>query len=135
MGPMGLYVTRMTRPYFQKVDNPSIWYGPVVRNFSAEKFSYHRAIPSYFGGHGDKKLHFFTKIWSGNRVYYVPWGSNGYTLLHITYLNYVDIFTGGAEKIDFQGVQNCKNDQKIGKMTIFWSIFTVLHTLKIEFYY
>ena len=27
-------------------------------------------------------------------------------IMHITYLNYVD---GGAEKIDFQGVQNCKN--------------------------
>ena len=34
--PMG-HIHPNTRPYFQKVDNPSIWYGPVVRNFWPKK--------------------------------------------------------------------------------------------------
>ena len=40
-------------------------------------------------------------------------GSNGY-IMHITYLNYVDISPAEPKKsfcIDFQGVQNCKNDE------------------------
>ena len=49
----------------------------------------------------------------------VTWmGSNGY-IMHITYLNYVDISPAEPKKIDFQGVQNCKNDTKIGKMDDF----------------
>ena len=57
MGPMG-HIHPNTRPYFQKVDNPSIWYGPVVRNFWPKKST---KKSSFLGGHGDKKLHFFTK--------------------------------------------------------------------------
>ena len=82
---------------------------------------------SFFGGHGDKKLHFFTK--NGRNVTWM--GSNGY-IMHITYLNYVDISPAEPQKIDFQGVQNCKKWRKSEKMTIFWSKY---FSQKIEFYY
>ena len=78
-----------------------VW--PCGTKFLAEKIDQKIVI---FGGHGDKKLHFFTK--NGRNVTWM--GSNGY-IMHITYLNYVDISPAEPEKIDFQGVQNCKNDE------------------------
>ena len=41
---------------------------------------------------------------------WLEWAPNGY-IMHITYLNYVDISPAEPKKIDFQGVQNCKNDE------------------------
>ena len=78
-----------------------VW--PCGTKFLAEKIDQKIVI---FGGHGDKKLHFFTK--NGRNVTWM--GSNGY-IMHITYLNYVDISPAEPKKIDFQGVQNCKNDE------------------------
>ena len=60
MGPMG-HIHPNTRPYFQKVDNPSIWYGPVVRNFWPKKIDQKIVI---FGGHGGQKVAFFHEKWS-----------------------------------------------------------------------
>ena len=105
MGPMG-HIHPNTRPYFQKVDNPSIWYGPVVRNFWPKKST---KKSSFFGGHGDKKLHFFTK--NGRNVTWM--GSNGY-IMHITYLNYVDISPAEPKKSIFRVCKTVKMT-KIGK--------------------
>ena len=55
MGPMG-HIHPNTRPYFQKVDNPSIWYGPVVRNFWPKNSTKKIVI---FGVTVTIKLHFF----------------------------------------------------------------------------
>ena len=97
--PWDIY-TRIPGRYFQKVDNPSIWYGPVVRNFWPKN----RPKNRHFSGSRWQKLHFFTK--NGRNVTWM--GSNGY-IMHITYLNYVDISPAEPEKI-------------------------VLHTLKIDFF-
>ena len=69
-----------------------VW--PCGTKFLAEKIDQKIVI---FGGHGDKKLHFFTK--NGRNVTWM--GSNGY-IMHITYLNYVDISPAEPKKsIDF----------------------------------
>ena len=70
-------------------------------------------------------------------------GSNGY-IMHITYLNYVDISPAEPKKSIFRVCKTVKMT-KIGKMSekyfdqkivIFpiFVIFTVLHTLKIDFF-
>ena len=78
-----------------------VW--PCGTKFLAEKIDQKIVI---FRGHGDKKLHFFTK--NGRNVTWM--GSNGYIYAH-NIPKLCRYFTGGAEKIDFQGVQNCKNDE------------------------
>ena len=57
-------------------------------------------------------------------------GSNGY-IMHITYLNYVDISPAEPKKSIFRVCKTVKMT-KIGKMTIFWSKY---FSQKIEFYY
>ena len=98
-----------------------VW--PCGTKFLAEKIDQKIVI---FGGHGDKKLHFFTK--NGRNVTWM--GSNGY-IMHITYLNYVDISPAEPKKPIFRVCKTVKMT-KIGKMTIFWSKY---FSQKIEFYY
>ena len=56
MGPMG-HIHPNTRPYFQKLIIPvygmALWYEIFGRKIDQKIV--------IFGGHGDKKLHFFTK--------------------------------------------------------------------------
>ena len=100
--PWDIY-TRIPGRIFKKLIIPvygmALWY----ENFWPKKST---KKSSFFGVHGDTKLHFFTKNCRN-----VTWMcSNGY-IMHITYLNYVDISPAEPQKIDFQGVQNCKNDE------------------------
>ena len=129
MAPWDIY-TRIPGRIFKnipKFDNPSIWYGPVVRNFWPKKSVKSTKKSSFlYGGHGDKKLHFFTK--NGRNVTWM--GSNGY-IMHITYLNYVDISPAEPKKSIFRVCKTVKMT-KIGKMTIFWWKY---FSQKIEFYY
>ena len=90
--PMG-HIHPNTRPYFQKLIIPvygmALWYEIFGRK--------NRPKIVIFGGHGDKKLHFFTK--NGRNVTWM--GSNGY-IMHITYLNYVDISPAEPKKSIFR---------------------------------
>ena len=85
-----------------------VW--PCGTKFLAEKIDQKIVI---FGGHGDKKLHFFTK--NGRNVTWM--GSNGY-IMHITYLNYVDISPAEPKKSIFRVCKTVKMT-KIGKMNDF----------------
>ena len=85
-----------------------VW--PCGTKFLAEKIDQKIVI---FGGHGDKKLHFFTK--NGRNVTWM--GSNGY-IMHITYLNYVDISPAEPKNSIFRVCKTVKMT-KIGKWRFF----------------
>ena len=119
--PWDIY-TRIPGRIFKKLIIPvygmALWYEIFGRK--------NRPKNRHFWGSRWQKVAFFTK--NGRNVTWM--GSNGY-IMHITYLNYVDISPAEPKKIDFQGVQNCKNDEN-RKMTIFWWKY---FSQKIEFYY